>query len=102
MVPGAHEQLLGGTGGLARGFSPQAMEVLQRPTDEDGVPAAGVQRGHVDARLVLIDAPPAPVVIVTRVIDPVEKVPSETRPDERRVFLERQVSVVAGGAQERG
>ena len=76
--PGAYQQLLRGAGALATRLLPQALEVLHRPADEDVVPTADVQRWHVDPRIVLVDTPPTPVVVVAWVIDPVEEVPSRS------------------------
>jgi hypothetical protein len=43
MVPGPHEELLGGARGFGSGLLPQAVKILHGPADEDVVPTADVQ-----------------------------------------------------------
>ena len=65
VLPGPDDELL-----PARGLL-EADEILERPLEEDVVPAADMEAGNLDPRVVRVDRRLLPVVVVGGVLEPV-------------------------------
>src|SRR5204863_4636707 len=70
--PRADQQPRAGAGGAGAALALHADEVLERAAEEDVEPAADVERGHLDLRVAPVDRERVPVLVVRRVVEPVE------------------------------
>ena len=66
--------------------------VAQCSAQEDVIPAADVEGRRFDVRVVILDAPLVPVVVVVRMLQPVEVILDQVRPGEARHLVERKMS----------
>ena len=95
MDPRPDHQLLAVACDLGAAVGPHAHEVLDRPVHEHVVPAAEVERGHLDRAVARANRPLLPIVVPGIVLDPVVEVGCDLGPigPQPGIVLDRQILV---------